>query len=249
MDLVVKIGIIGDYDGRPSHLATQESIGHCADKIGVPYEVAWLPTPELMDGTDSRLSGFDGLWCAPGSPYQSMWGAVNAIRYARENNIPFIGTCGGFQHAAIEYARNVLKLKEVQNNDFDPYSPNPLISALSCSLLSQTRQITLDRSSGLYQSYGSDRVEERYNCSFALTADFQRRLEESGFRTVGSDEEGAARILTIEDNTFYVVTLFQPQLSSTRETPHPLILEFFSHAAVKSTADERSSSAKGCEKR
>ncbi|MDF2941475.1 MAG: synthase [Herbinix sp.] len=229
MNSVTNIGIIGDYDGRPSHIATEEAIKHSASKLGLTVETKWLSTDSLEDEAGQKLSNFDGLWCAPGSPYKSMLGAINAIRFARENNYPFIGTCGGFQHAVIEYARNVLQIKDIKD-DFDPYSPNLFIAALSCSLVGQTRQITIAKDSKIYDVYGSSEIEEKYNCNFGLDKGFQITLNENGFKVIGTDEDGEARIMYLEQNDFYVATLFQPQLSSTYETPHPLISEYLSYA-------------------
>lgn len=228
----IKIGIIGDYDGRPSHLATEEAIKHCASKFGVECEAIWLPTEELKQESEMRLQVFDGLWCAPGSPYRSAFGAICAIRYARENDIPFLGTCGGFQHAALEYAKNVQKVKELNDSEFDPYSPNLFISALTCSLTAQSRRIQLDQASVVYNIYQSSEIEEKYNCSFGLNKEFEIGLKQNGLQIPGTDEEGEARILALNEKRFYIATLFQPQLSSTCENPHPLITAFLSHAKM-----------------
>src|SRR5262245_18934308 len=103
------IGIIGDHDASfPPHLATDAAIQHAAAVLDLGIAVTWLPTESLDGFADDRLQLYDALWCAPGSPYRSMQGALNGIRYAREHGRPFLGTCGGFQHVVIEYARNVL---------------------------------------------------------------------------------------------------------------------------------------------
>ncbi len=223
---VIKLGIIGDYDGRPSHLATEEAVKHCASKLDITVKWDWIPTTSFEHGTVDELFRYDGLWCAPGSPYKSMNGAINAIRFAREHNYPFIGTCGGFQHAVIEYGRNVLHLDELQELSFDLYEPNDYITQLSCSLIGQTRHITLDRTSYLYDIYGEDVIVEKYNCNFGLNQKFQTLLNNNGFRVVGIDEDKEARLMVIEANDFFVASLFQPQLSSTYENPHPLIMDY-----------------------
>ncbi len=228
MNSIIKIGIIGDYDGRPSHLATNEAIRHCSEKLDLSVELKWLPTEILENDIVKTLENFDGLWCAPGSPYKSMIGALNAIRFARENDYPFIGTCGGFQHAVLEYARNVLEISDIQDEKFDPYAPNEYITALFCSLVGQTRHIDISKNSKLFSVYGTTEIEEKYNCSFGLNKDFQDKLNHSGFNVVGIDQEGEARIMVLPQLNFYIATLFQPQLSSTAEKPHPLILAFLS---------------------
>ena len=94
MDRHLRVGIIGDHDPeRLSHIATDSALGHAADALGTPVEITWLPTPSLESGdTLRRLRQYDALWCAPGGPYQSERGAHAAIRFARENDWPFIGT-------------------------------------------------------------------------------------------------------------------------------------------------------------
>ena len=225
MNSCIQIGIIGDYDGRPSHLATQEALRHCADRLNFELNFRWLPTKLLELGTEA-LELYDGLWCSPGSPYHSMNGALNGICYAREHNLPFLGTCGGFQHAVIEYGRNVLHIKELEDNAFDPYAPNDFITVLSCSLVGQTRNITISRNSSVFSIYDCHEISEKYNCSFGLGKDFQNSLQNNGFQIVGRDEEGDVRIMVLPELLFYIGTLYQPQLSSTPEKPHPLILEY-----------------------
>jgi len=88
----VRIGIIGDFNpDYPSHVATNEAISHAANALGTPIDVQWLPTKALEKQT-TTLEQFDALWCSPGSPYQSMAGALKAIQFAREKDYPFLGT-------------------------------------------------------------------------------------------------------------------------------------------------------------
>ena len=88
----VKIGIIGDFNpDYPSHIATNEAINHAGDALGVSVEAQWLPT-KALEKQPATLEQFDALWCSPGSPYQSMEGALKAIRFAREQDYPFLGT-------------------------------------------------------------------------------------------------------------------------------------------------------------
>jgi len=227
----IKIGIIGDYDKeRLSHKATNEALHHCADYLGINLELQWLPTESLERDVDRNISKFDGLWCAPGSPYKSMIGALNAIKFARENNYPFIGTCGGFQHTVIEYAQNKLGLKDGQHAEFDLYASYLFITALSCSLVGETRKILIDKNSRVCKIYNKTEVEERYNCNFGLNPDYQKLIDESGFKVVGKDEKGEARILELPQNKFFIATLFQPQLSSLPTNPHKLIVAYLSCA-------------------
>ena len=237
MSNLIRIGIIGDFDSqRPSHKATNEALKHCADYIGINVDIKWVPTESLESDTDKNLSNFDGLWCAPGSPYKSMKGALNAIQFARENDYPFIGTCGGFQHTVIEYAQNKLNLNDVQHEEYNPDASNLFISALSCSLIGETRIIYLSKNSRIYSYYKETEVEERYNCNFGLNSDYQKLIDESGFKVAGTDENNEARILELPQSRFFIATLFQPQLSSVPTNPHKLILAYLNASIEFHTA-------------
>jgi ribosomal protein S18 acetylase RimI-like enzyme len=228
MDDTLKIGVIGDFDGRPSHIATNEAIRHCARHLGLQQKTQWIATDSLED--ISSLNEFDALWCAPGSPYKSAQGAMNAIQFARENNYPFIGTCGGFQHVVIEFARDVLEIEEIGQAEFDPYAPNPYISALNCSLAGETRTIYFTKGTRVAREYNIESSDERYNCNFELNDQFKDQMLDYGFAVAGTDENGKIRILELPRNQFFVATLFQPQLSSTSEHPHKLILAYIKSA-------------------
>ena len=114
MNEVVRIGILGDFNPEfRSHHAINDSLQHAAAKLNLTVESQWLPTPSLLEpGAAKTMDGFDGLWAAPGSPYQSFDGMLKGIEITRSNDWPFLGTCGGFQYAIIELARNVLGIAD-----------------------------------------------------------------------------------------------------------------------------------------
>ncbi len=225
MERQISIGVIGDFDPRfPPHPATNEGIGHAASELGAEVDVHWLGTRSLEGADLAQLAvAHDALWCAPGSPYRSLDGALRAIRLARESGLPFLGTCGGFQHAVIEYARHVLGFEEAQHAEYDPYASDLFISELSCSLAGQTMAVRLASDSRAARCYGRTEAMERYYCDFGLNPEHQRRLHEGGLRIVGEDQDGEARVLELPDHRFYIATLFVPQLSSSAGSPHPLI--------------------------
>jgi CTP synthase (UTP-ammonia lyase) len=231
----VSIGLIGDRDAkRPSHWATEEALRHCAARLGVYLEAVWLPTDALeVDRQLDKLREFDGFWCAPGSPYKSMAGALNGIRFARENGIPFIGTCGGFQHAVIEYARNVLGVRNAGHEEYGGGAQDLFVTALACSLVGESRRVFIKENTSARRIYGCAEAEERFNCNYGLNSAYAKRFEENGFMISGTDENGEARILELPSNRFHVVTLFQPQLSSTPENPHKLIVAYLNACAPK----------------
>ncbi len=234
----VKIGIIGDYDPKKiSHKATQDALRHCGDSLSIKTEIVWLPTKDLEAQKEFDLSTFDGFWCSPGSPYLSYTGALQGIQYAREKNHPFIGTCGGFQHGVMEYACNVLGLTKVNHAEYNPDASEFFIAPLSCSLVGETKNIYLKKGSIIHDIYGTEVITERYNCSFALNPIYQELFEKSGLKASGADENGEVRVFELYSARFYIATLFQPQLSSKPENPHPLILRYL--LAVQKFHQER----------
>src|SRR5262249_1317436 len=158
-----------------------------AASIGVRAKTSWLPTESLSENPAEKLSMFDGLWCVPASPYRSMEGALGAIRFARENRVPFLGSCGGFQHALIEYARNVRGLRDADHAETNPQAGLPLISRLSCSLVEKDGQILLEQGSRIMAIYGEERISEQYRCNFGLNPECERLFQNAKLRFTGRD--------------------------------------------------------------
>lgn len=130
----VTVGLVGDYSQTvPAHRAIPLALQGAADALHIEVGFEWLPTEEIT--SVSRISRFNGLWCVPASPYRSTEGALLAIRHARENAVPFLGTCGGFQHAVIEYARNGLGWADADNAETAPDAARAVISPLACALI------------------------------------------------------------------------------------------------------------------
>ncbi len=229
----IRIGIVGDFDPEfQPHAATNTAIGHVVS-AGLAVEAQWLPTSLLE--SSSALEGFHGLWVAPGSPYKSLFGTISAIRHAREQSIPLLGTCGGFQHIILEYARHVLGFSDATHAEYDPYASKLFISRLACSLVGRSLPITLKPDSLVSKIYGSMVVTEQYYCNFGVNPDHVSTLRSGPLRIVGSDAEGEIRVVELIGHPFFVGTLFVPQLRSSAERPHPLILGFINAAARHAT--------------
>jgi CTP synthase (UTP-ammonia lyase) len=228
--------VIGDYDPTLApHPATAAALEHAAAALGVAVEIRWHGTEALLDAELERELAHDGLWCAPGSPYRSLDGALRAVRFAREQDLPLLGTCGGFQHVVIEYARNVLGFADAQHAEYDPYASNLFISELTCSLAGQTMAVSLLADSLTARSYGATEATELYYCNFGLNPEHQQLLDDGGLRVVGVDQDGEARVLEHPNHRFYVATLFVPQSSSSPGSPHPLISAYLRAAAPPGT--------------
>jgi CTP synthase (UTP-ammonia lyase) len=227
MTKAIRIGVIGDFDpDNPTHIATNDGIEHAAENLGESFEVTWLPTDQPQE-----FEQFQGLFCSPGSPYRSLTGALLGIQYARERRIPFLGTCGGSQHLVLEYARNVMGFHDAAHAENDPYASCLFITPLSCSLVGKTMDVKIKPGTGAAAVYGTTRATEKYYCNFGLNPAYQEELEKMGLEISGSDQSGEARIMELPSHPFFFGTLFVPQASSVKGSPHPMILAFLRAAA------------------
>jgi CTP synthase (UTP-ammonia lyase) len=224
----MKLAIIGDYnDNFRPHQATNEAIKHSVEKYNIELDFEWLSTDSIESNFEHIISTYSGFWIAPGSPYKSMTGALKIIQHTRENNIPTIGTCGGFQHMVIEFARNVLGIIDAEHAEYDPYSSKLVVNPLSCSLAGQILEIEItDKLSKTFNIFGTDKINEKYYCNFGLNPEYQNQLDDKEFRIVGTDNLKEARILELENHSFFIATLFVPQDNSTEENPHKLVTAF-----------------------
>ena len=136
------LALIGDYNPDViAHQAIPVALQQAADALGLTVHLQWLETDTLS--ATSELQGFDGFWCVPASPYRDTDGALHAIRFAREQRRPFLGTCGGFQHAVLEYARNVLGWADAEHGELAPNAQRAVIAPLSCALVEATDTVRL----------------------------------------------------------------------------------------------------------
>lgn len=239
----LRIGILGDFNPEfRSHHATNDSLQHTARKLEFKVDSEWLPTPSLLGpGAAATLDSFDGLLAAAGSPYKSFDGMLKGIEYARVHDRPFIGTCGGFQYALIECARNVLGILDATTAEEDPQAKNIIIHPVACAVPNRApnapklsgvmNQIHLRPGSFLAKHYGKELIEEEFFCNYEVNPDFEWMAMEAGFPIVarGSNEE--CRAIESPAHSFFIATLFQPQLSSREDTPHPLLMAFLQAAA------------------
>ncbi len=245
MSTAVRIGILGDFNSEfRSHHATTASLQHAAHKLNLEVESEWIPTPSLSgSGAEKILEGFDGLWASPGSPYKSFAGMLKGIEFARRRDWPFLGTCGGFQYALIEFARNVLGIADADSAENNSGSKNIVIYPVACAvpdrnggtpkLSGMVPDIRLRPGSYLQSFYGKHKeiVTEEYFCNFEVNPEYEWATMEAGFPVVARGAEGEIRAIESPVHRFFIATLFQPQLSSTEQTPHPIILAFLQAAA------------------
>ncbi|MEO8657530.1 MAG: CTP synthase [Bryobacteraceae bacterium] len=219
-----RAALVGDFD--PTVVA-HRAIPEALRMANAEYE--WIHTTTLRE-PPGRLAGFDGIWCVPASPYADMQGALDAIRFAREQNVPFLGTCGGFQHALIEYARNVLGISGADHAESNPEAADLIIAPLACSLVEESEEITLAEGTLIRNAYGQERVTEGYHCRYGVNPNFAERLFSGFMRTTAWDASGQVRAAELVAHQFFVLTLFQPERRALRGELPPLVRAFTAQA-------------------
>ena len=223
----ITIALVGDCDEKIyTHVALNRSIEHCAH--GLPYEVEakWIPTERIVSMFSGSLN-YNGIWIAPGSPYKNDTGVYEVIRMAREEDIPIMGSCGGFQYMIVEYAKNVLNIKDAGHAENEP-DAIPVISKLSCSLKGQQELVSItDKSSWLYNVLCEETVVGKYYCSYGINPAFQESLNKLPLVFTAFSPTGEVRAFELKTHRFFKGTLFQPSLDSSEEHPNPLIKSFF----------------------
>jgi CTP synthase (UTP-ammonia lyase) len=154
---------------------------------------------------------FDALWCVPGSPYRSEAGAVAAIRHAREAHVPFLGTCGGFQHVVLEWARHVLGWADAAHAETSPGAARAVIAPLACALVEAGEDVRLVPGSRLAAAYGGTTATAIYRCRYGLNPAFRDALVGADLHVVAEAAQGEVRGIELKTHPFFVAVLFQPE--------------------------------------
>jgi CTP synthase (UTP-ammonia lyase) len=233
-----RIALVGDRSPTVvSHTRVPLLLDALATRDRLVLDAYWIPTEDAA--AEDAVRGFDAVWVLPGSPYRSEAGVLAAIRTAREERIPFLGTCGGFQHALLEYARTVCGLARVAHAENDPDADDFLIEPLACSLVGHEAVVTVEPGSLAQAVIGTERTVERYFCAYGPSRHLDA-LRAHGLVFSGHDENGDVRVAELPGHPFFLATLFQPELSGDGSRPHPVVRALaraaVAHAAGRSAA-------------
>ena len=217
------LALIGDYNPDViAHQAIPIALHRAGETLGVQVHLQWLDTDTLTPTTE--LHGFDGFWCVPASPYRNTDGALRAIRYAREQRRPFLGTCGGFQHAVLEYARNVLGWADAEHGELAPDSPRAVLTPLTCALVEATDTIRLMAYTRIAEAFATLDIHEGYRCRYGINPAFESALLEADLIASGHDSAGDLRAVELLGHPFFVATLFQPERAALKDVTPPLAI-------------------------
>jgi CTP synthase (UTP-ammonia lyase) len=231
----VCIALVGDFSAAmTAHHALNESVRLASSRQSI--DAQWLHTSHLQPRDEQALASFHGVWCVPGSPYANPDSALWAIEWARTRNVPFLGTCGGFQHAVLEFVRHVLGRDQAAHAELESSAAFPLIAPLACALVEKSERILPTSRGRFAQWYGVSPRIEGFHCSFGLNPNYETLLENSGLEVVARGEQGEVRAVELVGHPFFIGTLFQPERSALGGKLHPLVDAFLQAAAQRESS-------------
>ena len=238
----VTIGLVGKYvELKDSYKSISESFGHAGAANDCRVNIKWIHSEKLTKANlESELKELDGILVAPGFGSRGISGKIEAVRYARENNVPFFGICLGMQCAVIEFARHKLGFEDAHTTEIAEDSKYPVISMMeeqkSIANLGGTMRLgaykcQLKPDSNSYSAYNSDLIFERHRHRFEFNNDYLQDFEKAGMIATGKNPEtGLVEVVEIPSHPWFVGTQFHPEYKSTVENPHPLFVAFINAA-------------------
>jgi CTP synthase len=244
---IVNIGLIGKYiELQDAYKSILESFIHAGAINEVKVNVVNVHSENITsENVKEKLDGLDGLLVAPGFGNRGIEGKIIAVQYARENKMPFFGICLGMQMAVIEFARNVLNLKQAHSVEMDPLSPDPVINMME----EQKRITTMGGSMRLgsypceiaentlaYKIYGTSHIHERHRHRYEFNNDYLKLFQDNGMITSGvNPAAGLVEIIELPNHPFFIGVQYHPELKSTVEAPAPLFVHFIAAAKQHAT--------------
>ncbi|MBQ5396221.1 MAG: CTP synthase [Alistipes sp.] len=238
----VEIALVGKYTELPdAYKSINESFIHAGAMNHSKVKVTYVPAEQVtMDNAAEKLAGVSGIFVAPGSGVRGFEGKVAAVRYARENNIPFFGVGLGMQASIIEFARDVLGMSDAHSRELDPQTKYPVID-----LMEEQKKVTekggtmrlggypctLKAGSKAAAAYGKESVVERHRHRYEFNGAYLQQFEAAGMVATGiNPETGLVEVLEVKNHPWFVAVLFNPEYKSTVSTPAPLFVSFVAAA-------------------
>ena len=241
----VNVAIVGKYVKlEDSYLSVVESIKHAAYENGVKADIKFIDCETVTNrNAKEKLQGIDGIIVPGGFGGRGIEGKIQTVKYARENNIPFLGICLGMQMAVVEFARDVLNIKDANSLEFDEKTKNPVIH-----IMESQKNITkkggtmrlgaypciLKKSSLASKLYKTEEISERHRHRYEFNNEYRKIMEDNGMTISGTSPDGElVEIVEIKNHPYFIASQFHPELKSRPDKPHPLFVGLLKAAKKK----------------
>jgi len=246
----VKIALVGKYIGlKDSYKSLFEALVHGGIANNLKVDVEWVDSEDIeVKGAEALLSKTDGILIPGGFGSRGIEGKISAVKFARENRIPFFGICLGMQCAVIEFARNKCKLENSNSTEFDPDTPYPVIDYLpgqkeikdkGGSMRLGAYPCVLEEESLAHRAYGTESISERHRHRYEVNNKYRGIFEKNGLKVSGISPDGSlVEIIELNDHPWFLGGQFHPEFKSSPRQPHPLFKDFIRAAFQLKTSDE-----------
>ena len=238
----IKIGLIGKYvELQDSYKSILEAFIHAGAVNEVKVKVISIHSEHIDESNiKEKFEGLHGILVAPGFGERGIEGKIDAVKYARENNLPYLGICLGMQMAVIEFSRNVLGLKNANSTEMNPETPFPVIDLMDAqknitdkggTMRLGSWKCNLVKESIAGETYDHITIEERHRHRYEYNNEYRSQLEAAGLKTSGiNPDTGLVEIIEIENHPWFVGVQYHPEYKSTVANPHPLFVSFINAA-------------------
>ncbi len=237
----ITVGLIGKYvELKDSYKSIAEAFIHAGVANEIKVNVKWISSETAEDNIEELLTGLDGILVAPGFGERGIQGKINAVRFARENNIPFLGICLGMQCAVIEFARNVVGLEGAHSFEMNPETAYPVIDLMNSQKDVSEKGGTMrlgaypckiEKGTHAYKIYGKSLIQERHRHRYEFNNAYLEQFHQAGMVTSGiNPDTNLVEIVELPNHPFFVGVQFHPEYKSTVEAPSPLFVQFIKAA-------------------
>jgi CTP synthase len=240
----VSIAIVGKYfDVKDSYKSLYEALYHASTLNSAGCKITLVPADQIEEVGSHILNGYDGIVVAGGFGVRGFEGKVEAVKYARENNIPFLGICLGMQAAVVEFARNVANLDDANSTEMNPETKNPVICLMDSQIeitdMGGTLRVgaydcLLESNTAIHRAYKKDLIKERHRHRWEFNSSYEQLLQEYGLVISGKEPNlNIVESIELRNHKWFVGVQFHPELKSVVPEGHPLFYDFIAHSLIR----------------